>query len=70
MTSSVSFLKASRRLSVHVAQEQPLAGEVVHQRLCFGVGQHARDLPFEHGRLFQFFLLGENQQLFIRDGTP
>ena len=69
MNSSVSCLNASRRFVVEVgehgldrrgaleiAQLQPLAGEVVDERLRPRIGEHALHLLLEHGRVVQLAL--------------
>ena len=49
---------------------QPLLGEIADERPGTGVRQHAPDLLFKYGRLFQFALLREGQQLIVRDAAP
>ena len=81
--SSVSCSKACRRLSSkwnsssgarleprHVADVQPLAGEVVDQRLRARVGQHPLHLPLQHVRVAQLPRDGQIQQLVVRDAAP
>ena len=41
-----------------VAQEQPLPGEIRHERLRARIGEHALHLRFEHGFVLQLPALG------------
>ena len=44
----------ARSLGLHVAQIQPLCGEVARQRLRASVSQHPVHLLFEHRRILEF----------------
>ena len=46
------------------------SGEVGHQALRARVGQHAKDLPFEHLGLAQLATLGQVEQLVVGDAAP
>ena len=48
-----------RSLALQAAQVQPLAGEVSDQFLRARIGEHALHLLFEHGRVVQLVLAGE-----------
>ena len=62
-SSSVSCWNDARRFSsksgesgltfLNSRRQQPLAGEVVDQRVGARIGEHAPHLPLEHGRVFQ-----------------
>ena len=66
------FGKSPRRrdVALQVAQHQPLAGEVVHERPRLRVRQHPPHLLLEHRRLAQLALRGERQQLVVRNAAP
>ena len=49
---------------------QPLAGEVVDQRVGFWIGQHALDLFLQHGRILELALRGEVDQLIVGNAAP
>ena len=53
-----------------VAQLQPLAGEVLDQRLRLGVGQHPLDLPLEVVALAQRAAPGQREQLVVGHAAP
>ena len=57
-------------LRFQAAQMQPLAGEVGGQRLGLGIGQHARNLLLQNGRLAELALFGRHQQLFVGNAAP
>ncbi len=59
-----------RRYPRDVAQEQPLAGEVLHQRLRAWIGQHALDLRLQDGRVGQAPALGNGEQLVVGNAAP
>ena len=54
----------------HIADVQPLTGEVADQRLRARVGEHPLDLLLEHAGLMQRLLLRDVQQLVVRDAAP
>ena len=53
-----------------VAQVEPLAGEVGHQRIRARVRQHAPGLLREHRRVPQAALPGQREELVVRDAAP
>ena len=53
-----------------IAQEQPLAGEVLHQRLRARIGQHAPDLALQNGRVAELAALGNGEQLVVGNAAP
>ena len=55
---------------VNVADLQPLAGEVAHQRLRPWIREHPLHLAIKSRRFMQRVLLGRIQQLVIRDAAP
>ena len=54
----------------HVADVEPLVEKVGGHRLGTRVGEHARDLLFEHGGLPQGATLRGIQQLVVRNAAP
>ncbi len=53
-----------------VAQEEPLPGEVAHERGEPIVGHHAADLAIEHGRVAQPPLFRQPQQFLVGNAAP
>ena len=49
---------------------EPLARKVPDQRFGTRVGQHARDLLFEHVALMQAVRRAERDQFLVRDAAP
>ena len=81
--SSVSLRKAWRRLSskpakmrmsgvdgTQVSQVEPLLGEVGDEDVGARIGQHAADLAFEDGGLFEFALGGGVEEFVVGDAAP
>ena len=79
-SSSVSRLNDYRRLpsnslvagddGLELAQEQPLPGDVVHQRLSARIGQHPARLLLEHRGIGEPAGAGQLQQLIVRNAAP
>ncbi len=59
-----------RQHALHVAQEQPLLGEIIHQRFGFRIGQHAPHFAIQHRRIFQLALRRHVQQLIVGNAAP
>ena len=55
---------------LQVAEQQPLAGEVVDERLRPRIRQHAAHLLFERRRILQRAASRLGQQLLVRDAAP
>ena len=53
-----------------VAQVQPLAGEVLDERVRLRIGQHAPHLLLEHRRLLQLAPRRRVEQLVVRNAAP
>src|SRR5690348_6633636 len=58
------------RYPVDVAQEEPLANEALDQRLRAGIRHHALDLRPQDSRVVQLSLLGNGEQLRVRNAAP
>ena len=55
---------------LEVSQVEPLAGEVRHQRFGARIVEHAPHLLLEHRRVLQPALLGQVEQLLVRNAAP
>src|SRR5437773_1141923 len=66
----VGELSAIRTRICQVAEIQPLASEIGHQRLRASVGQHAAHLPFQYRRLVQFALSRQIEQFVVGNAAP
>ena len=60
----------ARLVHGHVADVQPLAGEVVHERLRALVREHPLHLLLQHRRVAERLLHGKRQQLVVRNAAP
>ena len=58
------------RSTVEIAKVQPLAGEVLGERAGSVVREHAACFALEHGRIVQFILNSQVQQLVVRNTRP
>ena len=66
----VGIDQRQRARALQAAQVQPLAGEVLRQRLGPRILQHAADLPLEHDRILEPALARERDQLIVGAGAP
>ena len=57
-------------LVAQVAEVQPLAGEILDERMRLRVREHAPHLPIQHRRLLQLAFRRRVEQVVVRDAAP